>query len=91
MLQIVSKIVSKCYICCVNFYIMFVLLSNIFILYQINIIIWVDHLGNVLNLTQFFQLCIMIRPHKLLFTDFIIRHNLQFINSFIVLWDTLLS
>jgi len=33
--QIVSN-VSKCYIYYVNFYIIFVLLSNIFILFQIN-------------------------------------------------------
>jgi len=31
----------------INFYIIFVLLSNIFILCQINIIIWVDRLGHV--------------------------------------------
>jgi len=47
------QIVSKCYIFCINFYIVFVLLSNIF-LCQINIIIWVDRLGHVLNLTQIF-------------------------------------
>jgi len=33
------QIVSKCYIFCINFFIMFVLLSNIFSLCQINIII----------------------------------------------------
>jgi len=51
------QIVSKCYIFCINFYIMFVLLSNIFILCQIDIIISVDRLGHVLNLTQIFSQC----------------------------------
>jgi len=44
-----TKIVSKYYIFYINFYVMFVLLSNIFILCQINInnIIWMDRLGHV--------------------------------------------
>jgi len=52
MLILLKKHIStncvKCYIFCINLYIyiMFVLLSNIFILCQINIIIWVDYLGH---------------------------------------------
>jgi len=42
LLQIISKLCQS-----VNFYIMFVLLSDISILYQIHIKIWVDRLGYV--------------------------------------------
>jgi len=56
------QIVSKCYIFYINFYIMFVLLFNIFILCQINIIIWVDRLGHVkcVKFKQIFEQCMII-------------------------------
>jgi len=48
------QIMSKRYIFCINFYIMFVLLSNIFSLCQINIISEPFGKREMLNLTQTF-------------------------------------